>query len=197
MKRSKLVRVRPSCAGAGDAGNEDGSDGSDCEGGADGTDEADGSGSDAADGEGDAEGQDSGAGEDADPSNGPGDSGAARDYSATSAPASAKALDDLTDSSGLGDHQYWAMEAAGSGEDATGRAVPESVRRALETELERAVVQAKSRVGAKGWGTLPGSIRDEILAMIERRKPKVDWKRSLRLFSNNSRRTRIRERRSQ
>ena len=47
----------------------------------------------------------------------------------------------------------------GTGEDATGGAVSESVRRALETELERAVLQAKSRSGAKTWGTLPGSIR--------------------------------------
>ncbi len=50
----------------------------------------------------------------------------------------------------------------GTGEDATGGAVSESVRRALETELERAVLQAKSRSGAKTWGTLPGSIRSRV-----------------------------------
>ncbi len=189
--QSELQRMDFSCAGTGDAGDGEGSDGSDCEGGADGADGTDEADSDAADGEGTAGEQGSEAGEGAEPC--PGDGGVpARDYSATSAPASAQALDGLTGASGLGDHQYWAMEAAGSGEDATGRAVPESVRQALETELERAVLQAKSRAGAKAWGTLPGSIRDEILAMIERRKPKVDWKRALRLFSNSSRRTRIR-----
>lgn len=115
----------------------------------------------------------------------------ARDYSATSAPVSARALDRLTGASGRGDHQYWAMDGSGEGEEATGGEVPDSVRRALETELERMVLQARDRAGARAWGTLPGPIRSEILAMIERRKPKVDWKRALRLFTSSSRRTRI------
>ncbi len=168
--QGELEKMGPSCRG------DSGQDGSGPPRGCDGS----------SDGEGD-RGQEPGAGS---AGSAAGTDAGARDYSATSAPASARALDRLTGASGQGDHQFWAMDGSGEGEEATGGAVPDSVRRALETELERMVLQARDRAGAAAWGTLPGSIRSEILAMIERRKPKVDWKRALRRFTSSSRRTR-------
>jgi len=113
------------------------------------------------------------------------------DYSKTSAPRSARALDELLGTTCHSDHQFWAGEGGGEGEAATGSAVGESIRRAIESELERQLIQARDRGGAKSWGKLPGRVKQAIEVMIERRKPAVDWRRSLRLFTNSSRRTRV------
>ncbi len=58
-------------------------------------------------------------------------------------------------------------------------------------DLDRLVVQARDRAGPRGWGALPGPLRELITAAIERRSPKVDWKRALRIFSASARRTRL------
>ncbi len=114
-----------------------------------------------------------------------------KDYSQTSAPQSAEVLDRLVGSSWHSDHQFWASAGSGEGESATGGAISDGVRRAIETELERLIIQAKDRGGSKVWGNMPGPLKSLIDAMIERRKPKISWKRVIRLFSNSSRRTRI------
>ena len=114
------------------------------------------------------------------------------DYSKTSAPESAEALDRLVGTSWHSDHSAWANSTGGGeGEESFGGAVPDTIRDAIENELERHIIQTKARAGAKAWGNLPGPLRAEIDAMIERRKPKVSWKRVLRLFTNSSRRTRV------
>ena len=53
------------------------------------------------------------------------------------------------------------------------------------------IIQARDRTPVKARGTIPGAINQMIDAMIEKRKPRVDWKRALRLFSASSRRTRV------
>lgn len=60
-----------------------------------------------------------------------------------------------------------------------------------QCEIDRIVLQAKERAGSKGWGPLPNAIKDLINAALERRKPKIDWKRTMRLFSSSARRTKI------
>ena len=105
-----------------------------------------------------------------------------------SAPKSADALGELMDGTRHSDHQFWADSHSNSSSDKTG----ESTRRALESELERQIIQARDRGGARSWGLLPGAVQAAISTMIEQRKPAIDWRRSLRLFSNSSRRTRIR-----
>lgn len=67
----------------------------------------------------------------------------------------------------------------------------DGLSRAAETEIDRIVSQAKDRAGPQAWGSLPGAIRDLITAILERRKPKVDWRRTLRIFSASSSRTKI------
>jgi predicted metal-dependent peptidase len=76
------------------------------------------------------------------------------------------------------DHGRW-----GSGTDAD-----DAVASAA---LDRAVAQAKDRAGPRGWDALPNPLRELIAAAIERRAPKVDWRRALRIFSQSTRRTRI------
>lgn len=60
-----------------------------------------------------------------------------------------------------------------------------------DAEIDRLVVQARDRAGPRGWGALPAAIRDLVSAAIERRQPKLNWQRALRLFAASSRRTRI------
>ena len=53
------------------------------------------------------------------------------------------------------------------------------------------IIQARERTPVKDHGTIPGVINDLIDSMIESRKPKVDWRRVLRIFASTSRRTYI------
>ncbi|MDG1478484.1 MAG: VWA-like domain-containing protein [Myxococcota bacterium] len=77
-----------------------------------------------------------------------------------------------------GDHRLW-----GKSHDIDAQ-VADSV-------LDRLIVQAKERAGQRGWGALPNQIRELISAAIERRKPKLDWRRVIRIFAASSRKTRV------
>ncbi len=81
-----------------------------------------------------------------------------------------------------GDHSKWGTPSTAKGQiDSNG----------AETELDRIIIQARDRTPAKYWGTIPGEINNLIDILIENRRPKVDWRRTLRIFSSNSRRTYI------
>ncbi len=100
------------------------------------------------------------------------------DYANTSAPESAKVL------SRLGpvwhsDHSGW-----GSDEGDPGNAAADAV-------LDGLLSRTADRVGSKEWGSLPGPLKALVAAALERRKPQVDWRRAVRIFSNSARRTRI------
>lgn len=107
-----------------------------------------------------------------------------------SAPQSAEILDRLLSqedatvvgdpASGLhrGDHRLW-----GKSHDIDAQ-VADSV-------LDRLIVQARDRAGQRGWGPLPNRIKELINAAIERRKPKLDWRRVVRIFAASSRKTRV------
>ena len=103
-----------------------------------------------------------------------------QDWSDTSAPESAKVLEKIYGTSNHSDHSVW----GGSDE-------LQANKDACETDFDRMIIQARDRTPIKDRGTIPGKINQMIDAMLEKRKPKVDWKRALRLFSSNSRRTRI------
>lgn len=97
----------------------------------------------------------------------------------SNAPKSAAMLAGLTrDPRWHSDHTRW-----GAGTDAE-----EAVAAA---DLDRLVVQARDRAGPRGWGALPGPLRELITAAISRRAPKLDWRRALRLFASSARRTRL------
>ena len=96
-----------------------------------------------------------------------------------SADALSKILDRATDQI-HGDHSHW-----GVSKDAKGQVDAY----AAETELDRMIIQARDRTPSKYHGTIPGEINTLIDSLIESRKPKVDWRRALRIFATNSRRT--------
>lgn len=99
-----------------------------------------------------------------------------------SAPISAAVLSEILGKPTHSDHSAWGIP----------KDVGEQVKmRAAETELERLIIQARNRTPHKDRSTIPGGINDLIDAMIERRKPQVDWRRALRIFTSSSRRTYI------
>ena len=65
------------------------------------------------------------------------------------------------------------------------------VSKHAETELDRLIIQAKERISPKQFSSLPDSIKDLIEIMIKKRKPEVNWKRALKIFSSSSRKTKI------
>ena len=98
-------------------------------------------------------------------------------------PKSADALSKILDRAAdqiHGDHSHW-----GVSKDAKGQVDAY----AAETELDRMIIQARDRTPSKYHGTIPGEINTLIDSLIESRKPKVDWRRALRIFATNSRRT--------
>ncbi len=60
-----------------------------------------------------------------------------------------------------------------------------------ESELDRIIIQTKERISQKQYSMLPSGIRDLINIIIEKRNPKVNWKRALKIFSSSSRRTKV------
>ena len=97
-------------------------------------------------------------------------------------PKSADALSKIQDQTIHSDHSRW-----GVSKDAKGQVDAY----AAETELDRMIIQARDRTPSKYHGTIPGEINTLIDALIENRKPKVDWRRTLKIFATNSRRTYI------
>jgi len=167
--------------GEGDDGEE--GEGSDGEGSGEGDDgEGEGSGGDGkcphcgedpnqgdGDGQGDGEGQGEGQGTD-------GGSGSSESWS--------NLQDGLSQGPGArgGYHGFW-------GElDKTS----DSQKEALEEWVDRQIVNAVNRLDSTDtWGDLPGSLMDYLKEFMKTRKPKVDWRRFLRLFTENSQNTYI------
>lgn len=98
-----------------------------------------------------------------------------------SAPDSAGCLSGLVDASWHSDHSGWS-QGSGLGEGLEG---------ALENDLDRMIVNAKDRSGPRSWGSVPGRIKALVQAILDRRKPQVDWRRAMRIFASSSRRTKV------
>ena len=80
----------------------------------------------------------------------------------------------MADNSQRGDHQFWANQSADDAE---------------QNQHDEMLGQAAQR--SQDWGKLPGPLQQLINAMLERREPQVDWRRSLRIFAACSGRTRV------
>ena len=118
----------------------------------------------------------------------------------TGSPNSEDALKRAIGEPQQGDHRFWfAGGGEGFGESGPkgadgqigGPLLTEGLRRALEADMERQLMRARDRSASKGWSDLPAEIRTELEAIAERRKPQIDWKRTLRLFASSSYRTEV------
>lgn len=110
---------------------------------------------------------------------GSGEGGEVSIYDQTSAPESARALDQIAD--WHSDHGHW------SGEDTEAAAEV----RAAEVAVEGLVAQVAQKLGERAVGNLPGVVRRLVQAILVRRRNRVDWRRVVRLFTSSSRSTRI------
>ena len=99
-----------------------------------------------------------------------------------SAPKSKQIIDGMRDAGVDGsthsDQEFWGAEEPG-------------MEGAANTEMDRVITQAKDRAGVRGWSALPSQLRDLVTASIESRKPKVDWRRIVRIFTASSSRTKV------
>ena len=115
----------------------------------------------------------------------------------TNSPVSEEALKRVIGEPQQGDHSFWFSGGGeGFGEQgpdgkASGTLLTEGIRSAMEADLERHLMRARDQSASKGWGNLPAEIRTELEAIAERRKPQVDWKRTLRLFASSGYRTEV------
>lgn len=108
----------------------------------------------------------------------------------TGAPQSEQALQRALGEPQQGDHSFW-YAGGGEGFGESGAALNEGLRQAMEADLERHLLRARDRAASKGWDLLPAEIRTELEVIAQRRKPQVDWKRTLRLFASSGYRTEV------
>lgn len=70
-------------------------------------------------------------------------------------------------------------------------ALSQAEKRLLDAMIEDMLVNTLDRVKNQQFGDLPGGLRRYIKELMERRKPQINWRRALKLFTHSSSRTRI------
>ncbi|MDB2417268.1 VWA-like domain-containing protein [Paracoccaceae bacterium] len=116
--------------------------------------------------------------------NGSGSSGSDEAENATQ---SMEALNSIRHQTTHSDHSLWA--ASGGASAADDKPISQTLIDALEVDIERHVIRARNRMPVSQWGSIPLSIQTELQSIEQSRKPKVDWRRTLRLFANSGYRT--------
>lgn len=97
----------------------------------------------------------------------------------TSAPQSAVTMDGFLGDHSRGDHAPWA-----NGGDALGAAAG---RYAVGSVL----IRSRERTPPHQWGSMPASLLSELALILAERQPKIDWKRTVRIFCASSGRTKL------
>lgn len=98
----------------------------------------------------------------------------------TFAPQSARALGELLETGGRGDHGLWEVDEGGQSL-AAGRYAAGNL-----------VLRARERLPPHLWGTLPAALLTQLDLLLAERQPKMDWRRLIRIFCASSGRSRIR-----
>ena len=106
---------------------------------------------------------------------------------AENAPKSLEALKRMLNQTSHSNHSLWA--ASGGAEGTDGEPMSQTLIDALEVDIERHVIRARNRMPVSQWGSIPLVIQSELQSIEQNRKPKVDWRRTLRLFANSGYRT--------
>lgn len=108
-------------------------------------------------------------------------------------PVSGRALKEILSENFPSDHTYWAgshsLEMDG---EITGASVAAVVRDALEQVMEDQILKAYERViASKVPGVIPGWLERYIKSILECRKPQINWRRVIRMFSSSARRSHL------
>ena len=101
------------------------------------------------------------------------------DYSNLSSPLSASSLERILTSDSHSNHSMWGIC------DSTNNVI------SAETDLDRLIIQAKDRTSIKDYGNIPLELQTLINVIIDKRNPKINWKRALKIFSSSSRKTKV------
>ena len=101
------------------------------------------------------------------------------DYSSLSSPISASSLERILTSESHSNHSMWGIC------DSTNNVI------SAETDLDRLIIQAKDRTSIKDYGNIPLELQTLINVIIDKRNPKINWKRALKIFSSSSRKTKV------
>lgn len=70
--------------------------------------------------------------------------------------------------------------------------LPQALQEVLESAVDQAISSSVDRARVKGWGTLPGKLREYLDRFQVEGPPSVNWRRILRLFTESSSRTYLR-----
>lgn len=108
-------------------------------------------------------------------------------------PKSAKALDEILSKNSPSDHTYWANSYSPDVDgEKTGASVAPMVRDALEQISEDQIIKAYERAKASRVpGVIPSWLDRYIQDLLDGRKPQINWRRVIRMFSASTRRSKI------
>jgi len=104
-------------------------------------------------------------------------------------PQSAKALSDIYGNQRHSDHSKWIIKDGAQANTADGNSIPDNMISGLEQTIGKQIIDAATRTPSKFYGSLPAAVISQINLIKESMKPKVDWKRVLKIFSGSSGRT--------
>ena len=104
-------------------------------------------------------------------------------------PQSAKVLVDIYGHQRHSDHSKWIIKDGAQAKTADGKPIPDNLISGIEQTIGKQLLEAAARTPSKHYGNLPAALITEIDLIRESMKPKVDWKRMLRIFSSSSGRT--------
>jgi predicted metal-dependent peptidase len=106
-------------------------------------------------------------------------------------PLGTAALRSMLSSTPQSDHSHWAMGSVGELDaEPTGAAVPKYLQELLSDAIDEQILRARDRTIASR-GTMPDWMERIVGELAAHRKPRVNWRRTLRLFASSSQRTRM------
>ena len=119
--------------------------------------------------------------------------GGAEGSGKSKSPLSEKALEDIMGSRSPSDHTYWADSNSPDVDgEKTGSKISGAVRDAIEQVSEDQVLKSYERSKySKTSGKIPGWLERYIGQLIEARKPKLNWRNTIRMFAASSRRSQM------
>ena len=68
-------------------------------------------------------------------------------------------------------------------------AMPKPMQEVLSDAVDQAIMNSIDRAKVKGWGDLPGQLKQYLKQFEESKRPEINWKRVLRMFTESSSRT--------
>jgi len=99
-------------------------------------------------------------------------------------PISAAALASISNTTRHSDHSYWVIKDGIYSKTANGEIVDGNAIVGAEQAINRQLLDSAARTASKYYGSLPGDIQTQINIIRESMKPKIDWKRMLKIFSS-------------